>query len=120
MVSGGPHEEPWMADRLCSRARVRTRGQKRRGRERREQAGRCSGEASQPQADSTAGSGDSVRPFRIEVPEAALADLKRRIAATRWPDKETVPDPSQGAQLTKLQGLVRARRGTSRPPWSCR
>src|ERR1051326_7217106 len=49
---------------------------------------------------------DSIRPFRISVPEPALADLRRRIAATRWPDKETVPDQSQGAPLARLQALV--------------
>ncbi|HSE66285.1 MAG TPA: epoxide hydrolase, partial [Gemmatimonadales bacterium] len=41
------------------------------------------------------------------IPEEALADLRRRIAATRWPDKETVADQSQGVQLAKLQELVR-------------
>src|SRR3989449_5814605 len=49
----------------------------------------------------------AIRPFRIDVPEEALVDLRRRIAATRWPDKETVKDQSQGVQLAKLQGLVR-------------
>jgi len=48
----------------------------------------------------------SVRPFSVHVPQTALDDLRRRIAATRWPDKETVPDPSQGAQLAQLQALV--------------
>src|SRR5687768_375995 len=48
-----------------------------------------------------------VRPFRIDVPEEDLDDLRRRIAATRWPDKETVPDRSQGAKLAELQELVR-------------
>ena len=48
-----------------------------------------------------------VRPFAIEVSEAALADLRQRLNATRWPDKETVDDASQGAQLAKLQELVR-------------
>ena len=57
-------------------------------------------------APEAAGS-ESVRPFRVEVPDAALVDLKRRIAATRWPDKETVADSSQGAQLARLQELVR-------------
>jgi pimeloyl-ACP methyl ester carboxylesterase len=47
-----------------------------------------------------------IRPFRVHVPDADLADLKRRLVATRWPDKETVPDHSQGAQLAKLQALV--------------
>jgi pimeloyl-ACP methyl ester carboxylesterase len=46
------------------------------------------------------------RPFRVSVPDADLADLRRRLAATRWPDKETVADQSQGAQLAKLQELV--------------
>jgi pimeloyl-ACP methyl ester carboxylesterase len=49
----------------------------------------------------------SIRPFKAKVPQAALNDLRRRIAATRWPDKETVADESQGAQLAKLQALVR-------------
>ncbi len=49
----------------------------------------------------------TVRPFRINVSQAALVDLRRRIAATRWPDKETVTDQSQGVQLAKLQALVR-------------
>src|SRR5687768_15967456 len=48
----------------------------------------------------------AVRPFRVTVPEADVADLRRRLAASRWPDKETVPDQSQGVQLAKLQGLV--------------
>ena len=49
----------------------------------------------------------TIRPFRAEVAEEELADLRRRLAATRWPDPETVPDQSQGAQLSRLQGLVR-------------
>ncbi len=49
----------------------------------------------------------AIRPFSIDVPEEKLVDLRRRIAATRWPDKETVADQSQGAQLAKLQELVR-------------
>ena len=48
----------------------------------------------------------AVRPFRVTVPEADVADLRRRLAASRWPDKETVADQSQGVQLAKLQGLV--------------
>ncbi|MDK1373785.1 MULTISPECIES: epoxide hydrolase [unclassified Sinorhizobium] len=50
---------------------------------------------------------DAVRPFRVDVPEAELVDLRRRLAATRWPDPETVTDRSQGVQLDKLQALVR-------------
>ena len=49
----------------------------------------------------------AIRPFRAHVPDVDLADLRRRLAATRWPDKETVADQSQGAQLAKLQELVR-------------
>jgi pimeloyl-ACP methyl ester carboxylesterase len=49
----------------------------------------------------------AIRPFRINVPEKDLVDLRRRIAATRWPARETVADRSQGVQLAKLQNLVR-------------
>jgi Epoxide hydrolase N terminus len=49
---------------------------------------------------------NAIRPFRINVSEEALANLHRRIAATRWPDKETVTDQSQGVQLAKIQELV--------------
>ena len=48
----------------------------------------------------------SIRPFRAKVSDEALADLRRRILATRWPDKETVADRSQGAPLAILQELV--------------
>ena len=53
------------------------------------------------------GTGTTIRPFRIEVPEEDLVDLRRRIAATRWPSKELVEDRSQGVQLATLQELVR-------------
>jgi pimeloyl-ACP methyl ester carboxylesterase len=49
----------------------------------------------------------AVRPFTVDVPEAWLADLRRRIAATRWPSKELVADRSQGVQLATLQALMR-------------
>jgi pimeloyl-ACP methyl ester carboxylesterase len=49
----------------------------------------------------------SIRPFRVAVPQAAIVDLRRRIRETRWPDKETVDDRSQGVQLAQLQPLVR-------------
>jgi pimeloyl-ACP methyl ester carboxylesterase len=55
----------------------------------------------------SAATNDTIRTFRVHVPEKALADLRRRIAATRWPHKETVADQSQGVQLAKLQDLVR-------------
>jgi pimeloyl-ACP methyl ester carboxylesterase len=49
----------------------------------------------------------TIRPFRVSVPEEALDDLRRRIAATRWPSKELVTDRSQGVQLATLQALAR-------------
>jgi pimeloyl-ACP methyl ester carboxylesterase len=48
-----------------------------------------------------------IRPFRIQVSDAALTDLRRRIAATRWPTRELVEDRSQGVQLATLQALAR-------------
>jgi pimeloyl-ACP methyl ester carboxylesterase len=48
-----------------------------------------------------------VRPFRVDMPEEAIADLRRRIAATRWPSRELVTDRSQGVQLATLQELAR-------------
>jgi pimeloyl-ACP methyl ester carboxylesterase len=49
----------------------------------------------------------AIRPFRVDVPEEQLVDLRRRIAATRWAHKELVEDRSQGVQLATLQGLTR-------------
>jgi pimeloyl-ACP methyl ester carboxylesterase len=49
----------------------------------------------------------AVRPFRIDVPEEDLVDLRRRIADTQWPEKETVADESQGVQLATIQELAR-------------
>jgi hypothetical protein len=48
-----------------------------------------------------------IHPFRVDVAEEELVDLRRRVAATRWPDRETVTDQSQGVQLVKIQELVR-------------
>jgi pimeloyl-ACP methyl ester carboxylesterase len=48
----------------------------------------------------------AIRPFRVKVPNTDLDDLRRRLAATRWPDKETAADQWQGVQLAKLQELV--------------
>ncbi len=50
---------------------------------------------------------DAIRPFRVNVSEEALTDLRRRLAATRWPTKELVGDRSQGVQLATLKELVR-------------
>jgi len=49
----------------------------------------------------------TIRPFQVSVSEEELADLRRRIAATRWPSKELVADDSQGVQLATLQALAR-------------
>src|SRR3954451_23143283 len=52
-------------------------------------------------------SGDTtIRPFTIETPEADLDDLSARIAATQWPEKETVSDDSQGVPLATMQKLA--------------
>ena len=53
------------------------------------------------------GSKTAIRPFRVTVPEAELTELRRRITATRWPERETVPDASQGVQLATTQALAR-------------
>jgi pimeloyl-ACP methyl ester carboxylesterase len=53
-------------------------------------------------ADKTA-----IRPFQINVPEAELTELRRRISATRWPERETVMDQTQGVQLAAIQALAR-------------
>ncbi len=63
--------------------------------------------ASPAYAQTQAAGDSSIRPFTVHVPQAAIDDLRRRLAATRWPDKETVADRSQGAQLVQLQALVR-------------
>ena len=53
---------------------------------------------------STAQTATEIRPFKVSVPEDELAELRRRIAATRWPDRET--DASQGVQLETIQALA--------------
>ena len=55
-----------------------------------------------PGALRAAAESDSIRPFRANISEEEIIELRRRVAATRWPDRETVPDRSQGAQLAKL------------------
>src|SRR5205823_331379 len=52
-------------------------------------------------------SATEIRPFHVEVPDDAIADLRRRLAATRWPTKELVADRSQGVQLATIQELAR-------------
>lgn len=55
----------------------------------------------------SAGASDAIRPFRVSFPQEALVDLRRRIAATRWPTRETVTDESQGVRLATMQQLAR-------------
>jgi pimeloyl-ACP methyl ester carboxylesterase len=56
---------------------------------------------------STAETATEIRSFEVDAPQEELDDLRRRIAATRWPEKETVTDGSQGVQLATMQALVR-------------
>src|ERR1035438_5052581 len=49
---------------------------------------------------------NAIRPFHVNVPESDLADLRRRIKATKWPERETVTDASQGVQLATIQALA--------------
>src|SRR5437763_295599 len=70
--------------------------------------GAVAAQPSQPQAASTADATTAaIRPFQVNVAEKELLDLRQRVAATRWPDREPVTDRSQGAQLAKIQALVR-------------
>ncbi len=50
---------------------------------------------------------EAIRPFRIDAPDAAIEDLRRRVAATRWPEVETVQDTTQGVRLATMQALAR-------------
>jgi pimeloyl-ACP methyl ester carboxylesterase len=62
--------------------------------------------ATQERSEKAADKND-IRPFQFDAPEAELSDLRRRIHTTRWPDRETVPDQSQGVQLDTVQALAR-------------
>ena len=63
--------------------------------------------SSVPEKERAVAADTSIRPYRIHVSQEALTDLRRRVNATRWPDKETVADRSQGAQLASMEELVR-------------
>ena len=63
------------------------------------------GDCSPAGAASAAESG-AIRPFRVNIPDGELVDLRKRVRATRWPDRETVKDPSQGVQLATLRELA--------------
>jgi Epoxide hydrolase N terminus len=56
---------------------------------------------------STTVTATDIRPFHVEIPDEQINDLRQRIAATQWPDKETVADQSQGVQLATMQKLAR-------------
>ncbi|MER9829794.1 epoxide hydrolase 1 [Mesorhizobium sp. M0134] len=60
-----------------------------------------------PRTLRAAGAGDSIRPFSVDIPQEEITRLRQRIAATRWPDRETVADSSQGVQLATIQKLAR-------------
>ena len=60
-----------------------------------------------PQGSKQAADKNAIRPFHVKVPEAELTELRRRIEATRWPDRETVTDATQGVQLATTQALAR-------------
>jgi pimeloyl-ACP methyl ester carboxylesterase len=61
----------------------------------------------QVQQAQTTADDTSVRPFEINIPESELVDLRRRVEATRWPEKELVDDPTQGVQLATIQALAK-------------
>ncbi len=63
--------------------------------------------AAAPAKASTAAEDTAIRPFTFQASQAALDELRRRLAATRWPEKETVADSSQGVPLTTMQDLAR-------------
>src|SRR5580765_4256295 len=58
-------------------------------------------------ATAPAADDESIRPFQFHAFDETLADLRRRIAATKWPERETVTDASQGVQLATIQALAR-------------
>ena len=71
-----------------------------------QQAARTGGPSQEP-SGGRAAENNPIRPYHINIPEAALVDLRRRIAATRWPEKETVADASQGVPLATMRELAR-------------
>ena len=66
----------------------------------------AAGAASLVPASVRAATGDAIRPFSFHAPDEALVDLRRRLAATRWPERETVADDTQGVRLATMQALV--------------
>jgi len=68
-------------------------------------SGRCN--AMNSAAQQTGSDKTAIRPFHVNVPESELTELRRRINATKWPERETVADDSQGVRLEMIQGLAR-------------
>src|ERR1700682_6250203 len=64
-------------------------------------------DATTPTGVTQAAGPNAIRPFHVNVPEAELTDLRRRINATRWPEREPVTDTTQGVQLSTVQNLAR-------------
>jgi pimeloyl-ACP methyl ester carboxylesterase len=60
-----------------------------------------------PQGSKLPADNDTIRPFHVNVPEEDLTELRRRVQATKWPERETVTDASQGVQLATIQALAR-------------
>jgi pimeloyl-ACP methyl ester carboxylesterase len=60
-----------------------------------------------PQGNKLPADENAIAPFHVNFPEAELTELRRRINATKWPERETVPDQSQGVQLATIQALAR-------------
>jgi hypothetical protein len=60
-----------------------------------------------PQGSRQADDKNAIRPFHVNIPEADLTELRRRINATNWPEREMVTDATQGVQLATMQALAR-------------
>jgi pimeloyl-ACP methyl ester carboxylesterase len=71
------------------------------------QSGTRMTEGVNPQPNAMAAEDTSIRPFHFTASEAELVDLRRRVAATKWPERETVTDATQGVQLATMQKLAR-------------
>jgi pimeloyl-ACP methyl ester carboxylesterase len=65
-----------------------------------------SAESSSPARSAVAAEASAIRPFHVSFPEAELTDLRRRVNATRWPERETVADATQGVQLATIRKLA--------------
>src|SRR4051794_19633961 len=67
----------------------------------------CPAQSPSPAAATAARDSTAIRPFHVNVPKEQLVELRKRIAAMRWPEKETVSDQSQGVPLGMIQELAR-------------